>query len=140
MDQRDRRRNGVSVRINHFALLLFLAGCEADDGGGHEAFQTTPGPTMRPGDNCLRCHNPLGQAARRPWSAAGTVFPTLDAERTEGVPGVTVSIEDAEGQLVVPPCPRGTWPGGTRRGSIKIPFSPLRGKNVHVHAHLQGWG
>jgi hypothetical protein len=90
----------VSVRITHFFVLLFLAGCQADEGGGDEAFQTTPGPTMRPGDNCLRCHNPQGQAARRPWTAAGTVFPKLDARASEGVEGVTVRFKDESGREV----------------------------------------
>jgi hypothetical protein len=88
--------------LSVLVLWSSTSACEQDDDAqSTDSVQTEPGPTMRPGDNCLRCHNPLGQAARRPWSAAGTVFPTLDAERTEGVPGVTVSIEDAEGQLVV---------------------------------------
>lgn len=77
---------------------LLAAACEPEeDAAPDDAFQTEPGPTMRPGDNCLRCHNPLGQAATRPWSAAGTVFPRLDADRNSGVPGVRVRIEDVDG-------------------------------------------
>ena len=80
---------------------LMVAACEPEQSAAPgEAFQTEPGPTMRPGDNCLRCHNPLGEAARRPWSAAGTVFLTLDAARNAGVPEVRVRFEDGDGREV----------------------------------------
>jgi hypothetical protein len=82
------------------ALLLLSAGCESADKSSNEPFQTTPGPTMRPGDNCLRCHNPQGQASRRPWTAAGTVFPKLDARATDGVAGVTVRFTEQSGREI----------------------------------------
>lgn len=58
------------------------------------------GPTMRPGDNCLRCHNERSSTGAPPWSAAGTVFSRFDSDRDEGVEGVTVTITDAAGKVV----------------------------------------
>ena len=83
-------------------LLLFncLACASGDDDELADSVNTTPGPTMRPGENCLRCHNPLGEAKTRVWSAAGTVFPMLDAERTEGVAAVDVVFSDENGKVV----------------------------------------
>ena len=56
--------------------LVSLVGC--GDGNG---------PTMRPGENCKGCHSG--------FTVAGTVFPSAQAQASEGVEGVTVSIADS---------------------------------------------
>src|SRR5690606_11123001 len=58
------------------------------------------GPTMRPGENCLRCHSPTGGVGAPVWSAAGTVYESRDAERDEGIAGVRVIITGAGGEQV----------------------------------------
>lgn len=58
------------------------------------------GPHMRPGQNCLRCHVAGGQAAGKPFSVGGTVFPRPDAGLCDGVVGVTVRVTDAKGKRV----------------------------------------
>ncbi len=62
------------------------------------------GPTMRPGDDCLRCHGgqtpgtSLGETRQaRAWSLAGTVYATVDASVSAGVEGATVHVVDAKG-------------------------------------------
>ncbi len=59
-------------------LMLGVAACE--DGG----------PTMRPGEDCLRCHG---------YEAAGTVFAAVDSPSDMGVNGVLVTITDARGSV-----------------------------------------
>ncbi|WP_437917321.1 hypothetical protein WME73_25120 [Sorangium sp. So ce302] len=80
-------------------LLLCLSACGGDAEEPAAVWQTTPGPLMRPGDNCLRCHNPVANTAP-PWSAAGTVYDAPDADRNDGVAGVTVIVSDAGGKSV----------------------------------------
>ena len=61
------------------------------------------GPTMRPGDDCLRCHGgspAAGEEEERhatPWSLAGTVYPTTNAAANAGIEGVDVQVTDAAG-------------------------------------------
>lgn len=89
------------ARARAALLALAVCGCAANTGDVAEpVISLEPGPEMRPGENCLRCHNPAGPAARRPWSAAGTVFPARDAMRTEGVLGVRVELSDADGNVI----------------------------------------
>jgi hypothetical protein len=64
----------------------------------------TNGPLMRPGDDCLRCHggSPGGTEGMRvqhatPWSLAGTVYPSVDADANAGIEGVDVQVNDATG-------------------------------------------
>jgi hypothetical protein len=45
------------------------------------------GPNMRPGENCKGCHNN--------FSLAGTVFPSAQAQASEGLAGVTVTVVDS---------------------------------------------
>jgi|WetSurMetagenome_2_1015567.scaffolds.fasta_scaffold1319744_1 hypothetical protein len=45
------------------------------------------GPTMRPGENCKGCHGS--------FSIAGTVFPSAQAQASEGLAGVTVTVVDS---------------------------------------------
>jgi len=63
-------------------------------------FACTPaeGPAMRPGQDCLSCHNASHEFT---WSAAGTVFPALDSSLHQGVAGVTVELTDSDGKTVV---------------------------------------
>jgi hypothetical protein len=83
-----------SILVAAFAL----AAC----GGSGETTTdpTQPGPLMMPGDNCLRCHNPISDTGAPPWSAGGTVFPATDAKTTDGVMGAVVEITDAQGKVV----------------------------------------
>ncbi|MFZ5468080.1 MAG: hypothetical protein ACOZIN_01475 [Myxococcota bacterium] len=93
------------MRALGLAVLLLAGGC-----GGQmevpastdelETALTEPGPLMRPGDNCLRCHNPQGQASAKPWTAAGTVFPVADAGRDQGLEGALVKLTSVDGQTV----------------------------------------
>lgn len=56
------------------------------------------GPTMQPGDDCLRCHSNGSDYPNAPhFSAAGTVFPSADAASTSGVSGVTVRLMHPDG-------------------------------------------
>lgn len=86
-------------------VVALLSACGSDDGTATDLAATEVfGPTMRPGDNCLRCHSQgtkenLEQNAPV-WSAGGTVYARKDAERDEGVAGVNVKITDATGRVV----------------------------------------
>jgi len=80
------------MRMLHIAALLGLA-CIPDNG-----------PTMRPGDDCLRCHGghpggpetgPVQHATS--WSLAGTVYAIAGAGPDEGVQGARVKVTDAKG-------------------------------------------
>ena len=55
-------------------------------------------PIMRPGEDCLVCHN--GSAAPK-WTAAGTVFGALDAAPDAGLRDVAITIVDATGKTLV---------------------------------------
>lgn len=87
------------------ALAAALGGCgstgDDDTQASGDAVSTAPGPMMRPGENCLSCHREGGEAGRRVWSAAGTVYPTATSRRTEGVAGVKVTLTDINGKEVV---------------------------------------
>jgi hypothetical protein len=70
------------MRLSSFAaaaLALALAACGAEGG-----------PTMKPGENCLGCHNGSGDAPR--FTAAGTVYGSADAPAGAGLSGVTVHL------------------------------------------------
>ncbi len=62
---------------------LALAGCGL---GGS--------PTMRPGRDCLTCHD--GNRART-WTVAGTAFPTPTSDTRSGVLDAHVQVRDASG-------------------------------------------
>jgi hypothetical protein len=66
------------------------------------------GPTMLPGDDCLRCHGgPTGEARAAQenlpvrhatdWSLAGTVYPDAQSDANAGIEGVDVEVADANG-------------------------------------------
>lgn len=78
-----------------------LSGCASDAPEGCGPLQTETGPTMRPGDNCLRCHQEgFGERDAPVFSAAGTIFPSVDSDHCEGVAGVRVFLMGADGQEV----------------------------------------
>lgn len=55
-------------------------------------------PTMQPGVDCLSCHAAGGRAAERPWTVAGTVFPSVDAGLSSGLEGAQVLLTDTAGR------------------------------------------
>ncbi|MEO8704135.1 MAG: carboxypeptidase-like regulatory domain-containing protein [Kofleriaceae bacterium] len=95
------------------ALLISSActnadGSGGDDGGTQDAVCSTgmrwtggnsESPLMHPGADCIGCHTTMREGPR--FIAAGTVFDALD-EPTDcyGVPGVTVTLTDANGMSV----------------------------------------
>lgn len=94
-------RFDASRHVALLALPLLLAACGSDGGASTDTSATeATGPTMRPGENCLRCHSPGTKERAPPWSAAGTIFTRREADRVEGVEGVTVSITGAGGERV----------------------------------------
>jgi hypothetical protein len=51
---------------------------------------------MNPGIDCLSCHAAGGLASARPWTLAGTVFPSATADA--GVPGAQILVTDVNGK------------------------------------------
>lgn len=83
------------------ALPFGIAACGGAEDPATAMLPTeAPGPTMRPGDNCLRCHSPGTKQGAPPWTAGGTIFRRRDAERNDGVGGVRVTITGAAGERV----------------------------------------
>jgi hypothetical protein len=96
----ERRRPLVALAAAALALATLVA-CGGDDGlASTEDSRTAPGPLMRPGENCLRCHSANSPTKAPPWSAGGTIYPSLTADRDDGVAGVTVFLEDRTGKKV----------------------------------------
>jgi hypothetical protein len=91
------------------ALMLFVlvSACGAPDkslcivaeSAGVETGESV-GPLMRPGTNCLRCHQSSGSAARVPFSVGGTIFPKKDSTACSGVSGVTIQVTDKNGKSI----------------------------------------
>ncbi|HEY8945288.1 MAG TPA: putative DNA-binding domain-containing protein [Polyangiaceae bacterium] len=78
------------------ALTLTLACGEPPSEFGFDV-----GPTMRPGDDCLRCHSAGSDYPSAPdFTAAGTVFPEADSALTRGVSGVEVQLTDSTGAIL----------------------------------------
>lgn len=81
-----------SLAVTALAALTLLAACTPENG-----------PTMRPGEDCLRCHGgspgpKLGDERPAPrWTLAGTVYATVDADPRAGVEGALVHVKDANG-------------------------------------------
>lgn len=70
-------------------VMLSVVAC-----GGEFEGEDEEGPDMKPGENCLSCH----AGGRAPsFTAAGTVFSSLDAASTAGVSGLTVTFKDEAG-------------------------------------------
>jgi hypothetical protein len=82
------------------AIILSAAGCASET--DEQAFDFETGPTMQPGDNCVRCHgSPNSDFPSAPeWTAAGTVFAGPDSPTDDGIPGVRVLFMDSDGALV----------------------------------------
>jgi hypothetical protein len=60
---------------------------------------TRPGPLMRPGQDCGRCHSATSTGDVGPtWTAAGTIFADPQADSLAGVEGVLVRLTDSEGR------------------------------------------
>lgn len=80
------------------ALPALLLICLAGTGCGDE--RTAPGPLMRPGEDCGRCHSATSTSPRGPtWSAAGTIYAEPKADALAGLVGVTVRLTDAHGRV-----------------------------------------
>ncbi|MCA9630269.1 MAG: carboxypeptidase regulatory-like domain-containing protein [Myxococcales bacterium] len=76
------------------AIGLFGAACSSEDAG----VDYPTGPTMRPGENCLACHE-VGFGDPAPtWSAGGTIYGSKSAAADQGVKGVVVTITDVNGR------------------------------------------
>ena len=86
------------VGLTLISLAQLLAGCGEPS---NERFEFATGPTMQPGDDCLRCHSSGSDYPTAPdFSAAGTVFPSLDSDVTSGVAGVGVELLAPDGALL----------------------------------------
>ncbi len=79
--------------VSLLAIGLFGAACS----GGDEGVDYPTGPTMRPGENCLACHQPGFGDPAPTWSAGGTIYGSKSANADEGVKGVVVTITDFNG-------------------------------------------
>ncbi|MBK8214291.1 MAG: hypothetical protein IPK71_11135 [Myxococcales bacterium] len=95
----------MSLRVCMTLFALFAAtfgvaaaGCAAETEDTTPKDRTAPGPTMRPGEQCLSCHRAGGQASRIPWTAAGTVFRSATSNAEDGVEGAIVEIVDSTGK------------------------------------------
>jgi hypothetical protein len=54
-------------------------------------------PTMKPGEDCLRCH---GAGSELHWYAAGTVYLDKQTKAGDGVQGIEVVLTDAHGRTI----------------------------------------
>jgi mono/diheme cytochrome c family protein len=59
-----------------------------------------PGPAMRPGQDCGRCHGGTGEEQGPLWAAAGTIYAAPQADANDGLEGVTVTLTDDTGRSV----------------------------------------
>ena len=69
------------IRLATAGALLALAACQPENS-----------PIMRPGEDCLGCHD--GARARK-WTLGGTVFSSATATVDQGVEGVSVTVTDS---------------------------------------------
>jgi hypothetical protein len=83
--------NRSALATAALAALLLVAPGAGGCGGGAES-----GPGMRPGEDCLACHNPAGSASAHWFGAAGTVF---DGAGNPAA-GVAVSLTDSRARVV----------------------------------------
>lgn len=86
---------GVAAFVGALALAA-CAGADADVQGDDPlaCLDVPNGPLMRPGENCLRCHSEGTDTGAPVWSLGGTVFPSPDADRCDGVEGAVVRVMD----------------------------------------------
>lgn len=88
---------GCAPPVNLAAVPEAVAGCEPPTED-----ELVPEAPMLPGRNCVVCHSPTGQASRRVWTAAGTVYDSPNAKcNTQGVPGVKVEIADKNRKILI---------------------------------------
>lgn len=94
-------RSSGLVRATSLWLLSVAAACSAAVEDRCGPVEETPGPLMRPGQNCLSCHQQgFGDDDAPIFSAAGTVFDSADADRCDGVAGVKVYLTAASGEEI----------------------------------------
>lgn len=70
-------------------VLALAAGCEP-----------TNRPTMNPGQDCISCHQENAPALRIRFTAAGTVFNSINSTPDEGVAGAHVFISDSSRRIL----------------------------------------
>lgn len=87
---------GCAPPVNIAAVPQAVNGCDAPT-----ADELVPEAPMLPGRNCLVCHSPDGQASRRVWTAAGTVYANADDKCNQGLEGVKVEIADATRKILI---------------------------------------
>jgi hypothetical protein len=79
----------VSLLLIAMLVALLATACGDTD---------TPGPRMRPGQDCGRCHAATSTGEVGPtWSAGGTVFSDPQADALAGLVGVMVRLTDNDG-------------------------------------------
>ena len=71
--------------------LTLLGACGGIDGLGGSA-------AMKPGEDCLRCHQANGRATFPTFSVAGTIFGAADAPPDEGLSQAEILVTDATGK------------------------------------------
>jgi len=92
------REPGHAARFACVASILGAIACSSEQDMG---FGFATGPSMQPGDDCLRCHAPGSTYPTAPhWSLAGTVYPRPDAPATAGVQGADVVVTTEAGALL----------------------------------------
>jgi len=99
---------GCAPAVDLGAVPQAVAECEAATDA-----ELNPEATMLPGRDCMTCHRaqgfptaanqlPDGQASRRAWTAAGTVFDSPTAKcNSQGVAGVKVEIADSTRKVLI---------------------------------------
>jgi hypothetical protein len=86
------------ARFFRFALAFVTAACGND---AEEEYGFETGSLMLPGEDCTRCHKAGSEYERAPvWTLAGTVYPTADAQASEGVAGVGIHVSDPSGVVL----------------------------------------
>jgi hypothetical protein len=96
-----RRRAGHTVGAFLLAVLTACGEAPTDEtNAANSGIDTTlPGPFMRPGQDCGRCHSSTSTGDVGPtWTAAGTIFADPQADAEAGVQGVLVRLTDSEGR------------------------------------------
>ena len=73
-------------------VLVAAVGCEGVENGDED------GALMKPGEDCMRCHDGSGEAPR--LGIAGTVFSCADAATGAGLGGVTVVLTNESGDEI----------------------------------------
>ena len=88
---------GCASDVTLLAVPEAVAGCESPT-----ADELNPEAPMLPGRQCMACHTKGGQAERRAWVVAGTVFDNLTAKcNTQGLEGVKVEIADSKRKVLL---------------------------------------